>query len=389
MIIPFKVAFVALCALGTTVMLSGCNKRKFNAAEIRSSKVAYSPDASRFFASIESKAKSGFKFDWEKIEAEVSKADEKASLLSAELSFEDQPLSALPANIPSEFQSTFHRLLEAQRNKGIQKIKRRIVLEQFVEQIVEAKKGEDNSSCSLRENGKNPRAEALNSLLKEFVMYKYGKAPEALPDAFLTAVPFYGHLVERESPFLDIAFSPGGSMSHKSAHSVNVHVMDFFELWLACEEQGSKCSGMDLKKLTVYIGLQGIVENLPALKREIEDNKKIVSTKAGSDEAIKARKALDAGEADLARANRMLSKHTVESLDWSKTEFQNGTALWDVFFDFQNLADESFKDFKTMRSKRNLKADEYLALSYRTVANPFHMGKPEVLRALFPCSGWN
>ena len=59
------------------------------------------------------------------------------------------------------------------------------------------------------------------------------------------------------------------------------------------------------------------------------------------------------------------------------------------FFDFQHLADEAFKDFKNMRLKRKLKADDYLALSIQTVANPFHMGKPELLKALFPCSGWN
>lgn len=114
-----------------------------------------------------------------------------------------------------------------------------------------------------------------------------------------------------------------------------------------------------------------------------------MTTKAGTDEASKARKALEAGEADLIRANQMLSKKTVKSLDWSKTEFRNGTALWDVFFDFQNLSDEAFKEYKSMRTQRNLKSDEYLALSMRTVANPFHMGKPEVLKALFPCSGWN
>lgn len=369
--------------------LIACQQRQFNKSQIRSTDVSYNADINSFFSGIEKKIKPGFKFDWEKINASVAAAEAKAMSLPPALSLEDQPLTKLPENIPTEFQTAFATLLDSQRNKGIGKIKRRVVIEQLVEQMVEGEKGTGQASCALSKDGKNPRSEALNSLLKDFVVYKYGRPPEPLPDAFLTAVPFYGHLVEKESPFLDIAFAPGGSMAHKSAHSVNVHVMDFFEVWLACGEQGSKCDDMRVKDLTIYIGLQGIVENLPNIKKEIEDNKKIIASSAGTDAAMKARKALDAGEADLARANRMLSKRTVESLDWSKTEFRNGTALWDVFFDFQNLADEAFKDFKNMRVERKLKPDDYLALSMRTVANPFHMGKPEVLKALFPCSGWN
>lgn len=374
---------------GLLVVSLGCQTRKFNNSEINSQTLKFSADVQKFLGTIESKTKPGFKFNWERINAAVAQAESKVKALPATLALEDQPLTKIPANIPTEFQTAFVTLLDSQRNQGITKVKRRIVLEQLIEQIVEAQNGSQGASCALSADGKNPRSAALNSFLKEFVIYKYGRAPEALPDAFLTAVPFYGHLVEKESPFLDIAFAPGGSMAHKSAHSVNVHVMDFFEIWLACEEQGSKCGGLNLKDFTVYVGLQGIAENLPAIKKDIEDNKKIIASKAGTDEAIKARKALDAGEADLARANKMFAKRTVKSLDWSQTEFRNGTALWDVFFDFQNLSDEAFKDFKAMRSKRNLKSDDYLALSIRTVANPFHMGKPEVLKALFPCSGWN
>lgn len=384
-----KVAKVFLTALSATTLATACQQRKFNPSEVRSNKISFTEDANKFFAMIESKTKAGFKFNWDKVNTAVAAAELKIKTLPPELALEDQPLSTLPANIPSEFQNAFATLLDSQRNGGVRKVQRRVVLEQLIEQIVEAQKGSGGASCSLSPGSKNPRSEALNSFLKEFTIYKYGKTPEPLPDAFLTAVPFYGHLVEKEAPFLDIAFAPGGSMAHKSAHSVNVHVMDFFELWLACEEQGSKCAGVKIKDLTVYVGLQGITENLPALKAEIENNKKIIVSKAGTDEAVKARRALDAGEADLARANRMFSKRTVKALDWSKTEFQNGTALWDVFFDFQNLSDEAFKDFKNMRNKRKLKADDYLALSMRTVANPFHMGRPEVLKALFPCSGWN
>ena len=379
----------AVYAFSVSTLISACQTRKFNSSELRSTQVAFTPEANQFFNQIESKTKPGFKFDWERINRAVASAELKIKSLPQELSLEDQPLTLLPKNIPSEFQNAFQRLLDSQRNGGIKKVQRRIVLEQLIEQIVEAQKGTNGASCSLSNGGKNPRSEALNSFLKEFTVYKYGKAPEPLPDAFLTAVPFYGHLVEKEAPFLDIAFAPGGSMSHKSAHSVNVHVMDFFELWLACEEEGSKCTGLKLKDLTIYIGLQGIVENLPGIKKDIEANKEIIAKKAGSEEAIKARRALDAGNADLERANRMMSKRSVSSLDWSQTEFQNGTALWDVFFDFQNLSDEAFKDFKNMRAKRNLKQDDYLALSMRTVANPFHMGKTEILKSLFPCSGWN
>lgn len=379
----------ALCLFSISVLISGCQQRKFNSSEVSSQQLSYSADVNKFLSQIETKTKPGFKFDWKRIAAAVAQAEAKINALPPQLAIEDQPLSNLPAGLPSEFQTAFDTLLKSQQNKGLAKVKRRIVLEQIIEQIVEAQNGKGQSSCALGSDGKNPRSMALNSFLKEFVIYKYGRPPEPLPDAFLTAVPFYGHLVEKESPFLDIAFAPGGSMAHKSAHSVNVHVMDFFELWLACEEQGSTCGGVKLKDLTIYVGFQGIVEALPSLKKDVEDNRRIVTTKAGTDEASKARKALEAGEADLIRANQMLSKKTVKSLDWSKTEFRNGTALWDVFFDFQNLSDEAFKEYKSMRTQRNLKSDEYLALSMRTVANPFHMGKPEVLKALFPCSGWN
>lgn len=380
---------ISMFAVAAHSFLMGCQTRKFNSSELRSKKITFTQEANKFFSLAESKTKHGFKFDWEKINTAVASAELKIKSMPQELSIEDQPLTTLPENIPSEFQSAFETLLESQRNGGLRKIQRRIVLEQLIEQIVEAQKGAGGATCGLGNGGKNPRSEALNSFLKEFTLYKFGKAPEPLPDAFLTAVPFYGHLVEKESPFLDIAFAPGGSMAHKSAHSVNVHVMDFFELWLACEEEGSKCAGLKLKDLTIYIGMQGIVENLPAIKKDIESQKKIVTGKAGTEEAIKARKLLDASEADLARANKMPNLRNVKVLDWSKTEFQNGTALWDVFFDFQNLSDEAFKDFKSIRAKRNLKPEDYLALSIRTVANPFHMGKPEVLKSLFPCSGWN
>ncbi|MEY4063883.1 MAG: hypothetical protein RIR26_91 [Pseudomonadota bacterium] len=378
------------CAIvAATNLMAGCFPRQFNASHVRSSDVSYTSDVNEFFSSIEKKVKPGFRFDWERIRTAVAGAEVKIGALPPELALEDQPLTQLPLNIPSEFEPAFKVILQSQRNQGIGKIKRRIVIEQLVEQMVEQEKGTGASSCPLTPDAKNPRSAALNSLLKDFVIYKYGRPPEPLPDAFLTAVPFYGHLVEKESPFLDVAFAPGGSMAHKSAHSVNVHVMDFFEAWLACGEEGSQCGGLNLKNLTVYIGMQGIVENLPGLKKEIEAHKKVIVSSSGTDAAIKARHALDAAEADLARANRMLSKKTVRTLDWSKTEFQNGTALWDVFFDFQNLADEAFKDFKSMRIKRKLKADDYLALSIQTVANPFHMGKPELLKTLFPCSGWN
>ncbi|NBX18851.1 MAG: hypothetical protein EBR09_15975 [Proteobacteria bacterium] len=384
--LPF---LATLSLMSAAAFLPACRQRGYNQAALNSNRLEYSEDVNAFLSGIEKKTKAGFKFDWTRIQNAVALAESKVNGLPKNLTIEDQPLTALPAGIPADFKAAFEAVLNSQRNKGIKKIQRRIVLEQLIEQIAEAQNGPSGKSCSLGADGKNPRAAALNSFLKEFVIYKYGRPPEPLPDAFLTAVPFYGHLVEKESPFLDIAFAPNGSMAHKSAHSVNVHVMDFFELWLACEEKGSACSGLKLKDITVYIGLQGIAENLPAIKKDLEENRKIVTAKAGTDEAVKARKALEAGEADVIRANRMLTKQTVRTLDWSKTEFQNNTALWDVFFDFQNLTDEAFKNYKTLRSERGLKADDYLAVSMRTVANPFHMGKPEVLAALFPCSGWN
>lgn len=259
----------ALC-LFQSAFSSRCQQRKFNSSEVSSQQLSYSADVNKFLSQIETKTKPGFKFDWKRIAAAVAQAEAKINALPPQLAIEDQPLSNLPAGLPSEFQTAFDTLLKSQQNKGLAKVKRRIVLEQIIEQIVEAQNGKGQSSCALGSDGKNPRSMALNSFLKEFVIYKYGRPPEPLPDAFLTAVPFYGHLVEKESPFLDIAFAPGGSMAHKSAHSVNVHVMDFFELWLACEEQGSTCGGVKLKDLTIYVGLQGIVEALPSLKKMLK-----------------------------------------------------------------------------------------------------------------------
>ncbi|MEN9528597.1 MAG: hypothetical protein RI932_470, partial [Pseudomonadota bacterium] len=206
---------ILLLSLGAMSIfpISACQNRKFNSSELRSIKVAYTADVNNFLAKIETKTKPGFKFNWERIQEAVNDAEKKLASLPKELAIEEQPLSTLPANIPSEFQTAMKRLLESQRGDGILKIQRRIVLEQLIEQIVEAKNGPGKNSCALSNDGKNPRAEALNSLLKEFVIHKYGRPPEPLPDAFLTAVPFYGHLVEKESPFLDIAFAPGGSMA--------------------------------------------------------------------------------------------------------------------------------------------------------------------------------
>ncbi|MEY2988228.1 MAG: hypothetical protein RJB13_1749 [Pseudomonadota bacterium] len=375
--------------LGWTILTTSCQKREFNVTSKSEEKVEYSAEAKKFFTEYEKKVKPGFKFNWDEITAAQEKLDEKIASLPASLAIEDQPLTKLPENIPVEFRPALQVLLDSQRGQGVSKIRRRIVLDSLVNQIAKIKNAGQANRCSLDPAKNDVQAEVMNDLLKEFVLYVYKKTPEPLPDAFLTAVPFYGHLVEKETPFLDVAFAPGGSMAHKAAHSVNVHVMDFFDIWLACSEKGSPCAAVNLKKLTVYIGLQGIVEAMPQLKKNIENLKKELRGNLSNVEASTKRNELEASEADLARANKMLSANRISALNWSQTEFQNGTALWDVFFDFQNLSDEAFKDYLKIRAERKLKQDEYLALSFRTVSNPFYMGKPEVLKALFPCSGWN
>ncbi len=374
---------------GWTILVTGCQKREFNVTSKNQEKVEYNTDVKKFFTEFEKKVKPGFRFNWDNIEASQQKVDAKIAALPAPLSIEDQPLTKLPENIPAEFRPALQVLLDSQREQGVSKIKRRILLDELVNQVAKVKNSGQASRCSLDPAKNEIQAEVMNDLLKEFVLYVYKKAPEPLPDAFLTAVPFYGHLVEKETPFLDVAFAPGGSMAHKAAHSVNVHVMDFFDIWLACAEKGSACAGVNLKKLTVYIGLQGIVEAMPQLKKNIENLKKELRGNLSNVEASTKRNELEAAETDLARANKMLSANRISALNWSQTEFQNGTALWDVFFDFQNLSDEAFKNYLKIRADRKLKQDEYLALSFRTVSNPFFMGKPEVLKTLFPCSGWN
>lgn len=374
---------------GWSTLVTGCQKREFNVTSKSEDQVEYSIYVKKFFSEFEKKVKPGFRFDWKDIGASQKKIDAKISALPAALSIEDQPLTKLPENIPAEFRPALQVLLDSQRSQGAGKIKRRVLLDELVNQVAKAKNAGQANRCSLDPAKNDVQAEIMNDLLKEFVLYVYKKAPEALPDAFLTAVPFYGHLVEKETPFLDVAFALGGTMAHKAAHSVNVHVMDFFDLWLACSEKGSACANVNLKKLTVYIGLQGIVEAMPQLKKNIDSLKKQLRGNVNNVEATTKRKELEAAEADLERANKMLSANRISALNWSQTEFQNGTALWDVFFDFQNLSDEAFKDYLKIRAERKLKQDEYLALSFRTVSNPFYMGKPEVLKALFPCSGWN
>lgn len=381
-------AFMMLI-LSTAPAVTSCQKREFNLNSDSNKTKEYSSEAMKFFTELEKKVKPGFKFNWDEIQSAQQGIEKKLATLPAALTIEDQPLSKLPENIPAQFRPALQELLNSQKNSGTDKIKRRILLDTLVNQIAKAKNSTHSNRCSLDPSQNSIQAEIMNDLLKDFVLYVYKKAPEALPDAFLTAVPFYGHLVEKETPFLDVAFAPGGSMAHKSAHSVNVHVMDFFDIWLTCSEKGSSCSGVDLKKLTVYIGMQGIVEALPHLKKNIDSLKKELRGQLSNVESTAKRNELEAAEADLARANKMLNGSRVTPLNWSQTEFQNGTALWDVFFDFQNLSDEAFKNYLKIRSERKLKQDEYLALSFRTVSNPFFMGKPEVLKALFPCSGWN
>lgn len=375
--------------LGLMTLSSGCQKREFNVSSKSEEGVEYSAEAKKFFSEYEKKVKAGFKFNWDEIEEKLKEVDAKIAALPAQLSIEDQPLTKLPENIPVEFRPALQVVLDSQRGQGVSKIKRRLLLDTLVNQVAKVKNAGQANRCSLDPAKNDVQAEVMNDLLKEFVLYVYKKTPEALPDAFLTAVPFYGHLVEKETPFLDVAFAPGGSMAHKAAHSVNVHVMDFFDIWLACSEKGSSCANVNLKKLTVYIGMQGIVEALPQLKKNIENLKKELRGNLSNVEASTKRNELEAAETDLARANKMLSANRISALNWSQTEFQNGTALWDVFFDFQNLSDEAFKDYLKIRADRKLKQDEYLALSFRTVSNPFFMGKPEVLKTLFPCSGWN
>lgn len=137
------------------------------------------------------------------------KIDAKISALPAALSIEDQPLTKLPENIPAEFRPALQVLLDSQRSQGAGKIKRRVLLDELVNQVAKAKNAGQANRCSLDPAKNDVQAEIMNDLLKEFVLYVYKKAPEALPDAFLTAVPFYGHLVEKETPFLDVAFAPG------------------------------------------------------------------------------------------------------------------------------------------------------------------------------------
>lgn len=383
---PIKAITIALVV---SPLILSCQKRGFNLNSDADKKTEYSADAMRFFSDVEKKVKPGFKFDWDEINKAQQDIGKKIAALPPTLSVEDQPLTKLPENIPAEFRPALQVLLDSQRNGGIEKIKRRVLLDQMVNQMSKATKSTQANTCALNPKKNSVQAETMNEFLSQFVQSVYKKTPEPLPDAFLTAVPFYGHLVEKESPFLDVAFAPGGSMAHKADHSVNVHVMDFFDIWLACNEKGSACAGLNVKKLTVYIGMQGIVEALPQLKKSIDELKKELRGKLSPVEAAAKRNELEAAEADLARANNMFKSNRVSSLNWSDTEFQNGTALWDVFFDFQNLADEAFKDHLKIRSERKLKQDDYLGLSFRTVSNPFYIGRPEVLKALFPCSGWN
>jgi len=318
-----------------------------------------------------------------------------ASLNHGELKLHEFPLKSLPDGIPSKYQRAFQVLFNSMKEAGSGKIAAR----RFSSQIVQ----------KFSQTNKISSAEAYERHLIVFTRTEFGVSPMPLPDKFVDANLFYGHMIKNQAPFLDVAFGPGGVLGPdsetpgKAAHGVYVHIEDFFEWSVLCKI--SDCGGVSMAELMRYIARSGLAETAVAtlkqkdaalaagktveaakLEKQLSETMRILSFHADGREL----KALSRGEQVSYRDPQLGIDIPVKILDWaSKTELQNGTNLWDVFFDFQNLADEAFKDFQKLQPLFGNPPPGFLASSMNVASNPMFMGKTQVLNVFFNTLGWH
>jgi hypothetical protein len=316
-----------------------------------------------------------------------------SSLKQGKLALNDFPLKSLPKGIPSKYERAFSVALSSLKNYGSEKIAARQLSAQMVRKF-SIEKGISE-------------AKAYEDQLVAFTRANFGTAPMPLPNEFAGVNTFYGHMLKHNSPFLDVAFGPGGILGpskapEKATHGVFVHIEDFFEWGLLCQMKG--CGSATLPELMRYIARSGIAENAAVLQTKLEKAKSLNQL----DEVSKLQEELDDSisllglskdGSDILKLRRgetifikddQIGSMPMKLLDWeSTTSFRNSTGLWDVFFDFQNLSDDAFKEKDRLRAVFNNPAEGFLASSMNVTSNPMYMGRPELLETFFKGIGWH
>lgn len=314
------------------------------------------------------------------------------SVDSGRLAIYPFPLKNLPNGIPSKYEKAFEVLLENVKGYGDGKV----AVRRFMAQMVERYSKEKGVSLE----------KAYELQLDAFVKTHFPTSAKPLPNEFAGVSTFYGHMIETKAPFLDVAFGPGGVLGPKNApskavHGVFVHVEDFFEWELMCKMVG--CGNVSVNELMHYVARSGLVEFVADATKKIrlldsstdaakiaelnnEINKSLVYL--GVSRSSKKYKSLLEGKEVLLREGDL--SIPVKLLDWeSKTVMNNATSLWDLFFDFQNLPDEAFKNSKSLRQAFGNPEAGFLASSMNVTTNPMYTGKPAVIEILFGNMGWH
>ena len=305
------------------------------------------------------------------------------------------PLTALPGGIPGKYEQAFKVLHEAMAGQGAGKISAR----RFTAQIV----------AKLAASERITQAQAYERHLTAFTFSEFGSLPEPLPNAFVDSNVFYGHLLEKKAPFLDVAFAPGGVLGPdspnaiKAAHGVYVHIADFFEWSFLCKIHG--CGKVSMAELMRYIARSslaqtavsthkqkqsaiaaGKLEDAEQLQAKLQETIRILGFHADGREVL----ALSRGETVITHDKDLGVDIPVKLLDWaSRTEFRDGTDLWGVYFDFQNLADDDFRNVAKLRAQFGNPPPGFLASSMNVASNPMFMGRPQVVATLFETIGWH
>lgn len=308
----------------------------------------------------------------------------------------DQFLSAsLPGGIPAKYMPGLEVLKNSVAGHGAEKLAARKFSAQLVEKYAKA---ENITSAAAYEQN-----------LKAFTRAEFGIGPQPLPDAFVDANTFFGHLVEKRAPFLDVAFGPGGSLGPdspnaiKSAHGVYVHIEDFFEWSVLCRIHS--CGSATIPELMQYVARSGLAETavttlkqkeaaaaagklaeVAKLDKQLKESIRLLRFHSDGREL----QALRRGETVMSHDEVLNTDIPLKLLDWeSHTPFHNGTNLWDVYFDFQNLADEAFKDSAKLKAQFGSPKPGFLAFSMHVSSNPMYMGRFKVVDTLFKNIGWH
>lgn len=318
----------------------------------------------------------------------VRRAKVLKNIDGGKLALVDFPLKRLPGGLPSRFEKAFEVLRLSLAEKGRGKIASRRLASQLVEKLAK----ENNISFE----------KAYEMQLDAFVKATFKVPAKPLPNEFAGVNTFYGHLLREKAPFLDVAFGKNGVLGpdkapEKATHGVFVHIEDFFEWEILCKV--SDCGDATFSELLRFIARNGIAENASLLSNKLK------TLAHGSPEFVAAGKELEESLSLLGISKMQLDhlkngkeifftdngiKTPFRLLDWgSNTAFNNGTSLWDVFFDFQNLSDDAFKNKEALRRAFGNPKEGFLAFSMNVAANPMYMGRSEILRTFFSKLGWH